>query len=104
MCWKQEWAAAVNNLNWAILHINRAKTKLEKRSLNDLKKPLSPADIDAAKKGLEKCKEIIASLEASQEELKWLIENVGLWRKDSPKRTKVLMAGRRKTSGRPWEP
>lgn len=31
MCWKQEWAAAIGNLQYAIKHTERAREKLKKR-------------------------------------------------------------------------
>ena len=104
MCWKQEWAAAYNNLQWAIIHTERAKTKLEKRALNDMKHTLSPADVEAAKIGKVECDDLIRGFKEDQEILKNLIENVGIWVKDDPSRTRTLMEGRRQKRGLPWEP
>ena len=103
MCWKQEWAAAFNNLQWAIIHTERAKEKLRARSTNSLKVKLTDEDIAAATKGFYECENIINRLQREQVMLKWLIENVGLWVKDNPERTRTLMEGRRRKTGSPWQ-
>lgn len=102
MCWKQEWAAAFNNLQWAIIHTERAKAKLEKRALNNMGKTLSPEDVEAAKKGWAECDDLINRFKNDQARLKILIDTVGIWVKDDPERTKTLMAGRRNKSGGAW--
>lgn len=95
MCWKQEWASAVNNLNWAILHTERAKMKLEKRVKGFEKYTLSAEDVEKARMGVIECEALIVNFKESQEKLKRLIDEVGIWRQDNPARTKTLMEGRK---------
>lgn len=85
MCWKHEWARAVNNLNWANIHIERAKVKVEKRGT-----------LEAA----AKCQLLIEKLAAIQEELKDLIENYGISRKKKSTSMEGHMKGRRKKRGK----
>ena len=85
MCWKHEWARAVNNLNWAKIHIERAKVKVEKRGALDA----------GAKSQL-----LIERLAAIQEELKALIENHGISRKKKSSSMEGHMKGRRKKRGK----
>ena len=111
MCWKQEWAAAYNNLQWAIIHTERAKAKLEYR-VTKFRKGVQNADkseIEQARlnliksqRGVAECAELVMGFKKDQEQLKKLIAEVGLWVKDDPERTKTLMAGRRRKTGQPW--
>lgn len=93
MCWKNEWARAYRNLQWAIIHIDRAKEKLHTRSINQLKIKLTPEEIASSTKGFYECRNIINRLQSEQLMLKWLIENVGLWVKDDSASTQRLMEG-----------
>jgi len=112
MCWKQEWAAAVNNLQWAIIHTERAKAKLEYRVTkfeegvrNADKSEIDQAhlNLEKSRRGVAECNELITRFKKDQEQLKKLIDEVGLWVKDDPARTKTLMAGRRLKRGQPWD-
>lgn len=113
MCWKQEWASAVNNLNWAIIHTERAKaklgyrvTKFEEAVRNADKSEIDRAhfNLDQSRRGVVECDELIKDFKKDQEQLKKLIDEVGLWVKDDPERTKTLLVGRRLKSGQPWVP
>ena len=87
MCWKDEWAKAVNNLEWAIIHTERAQGKLEKKRRFP---------------GVDKCEEIIADLRQKQEQLKELIETYGITRTENPAMANISMVGRRTSRGKPW--
>jgi len=87
MCWKDEWAKAVNNLSWAIIHTERAQVKLEKKRRFP---------------GVDECKEVITDLRQRQEQLKEMIEKYGITRAEKPAMTENSMAGRRTSSGKPW--
>ena len=87
MCWKDEWAKAVNNIEWAIIHTDRAQSKLEKRGN-------SP--------GVDECKEVITELRQSQEQLKSMIEKYGIRKKENAVMAKRSMAGHRISRGQPW--
>lgn len=77
MCWKFEWARAINNLNRAILHINRAREKVEKRS-ERAKLPEVKFKWNLATR---KCKLLITVLQSVQRDLDKLIEEFGIKRK-----------------------
>ena len=87
MCWKDEWAKAVNNLSWAIIHTERAQGKLEKKR----RWP-----------GVNECKEVIADLRQQQEHLKEMIETYGITRTENPVMVSRSMAGHRTSRGKPW--
>jgi hypothetical protein len=95
MCWKQEWASAVNNLNWAIRHTERAKAKLEARIAGFENYTLGESEVEKARQGAAECEALITNFKNSQERLKRLIEVVGISRTDNPARTRILMTGRR---------
>jgi hypothetical protein len=96
MCWKQEWASTVNNLNWAILHTERAKAKLEGRIAGFEHYTLGRSEVEKARQGVAECEVLIAAFKESQERLKKLIDEVGISRTDNPARTRTLMNGRRR--------
>lgn len=116
MCWKQEWASAINNINWGIIHVKRAQIKLQKRALrNDKflrylsqnKHKSSPKMIAEVQKLLEKNRDgafksalAIATLRDIQAELKNMIKTYGISHTSKPARTRELMAGRRKVAGK----
>ena len=94
MCWKHEWAKAINNLNRAITFVERAQKSLEERlarnrrhlnRLRENKKYNYPANIlpveERIKKnqnGIEECKQIIADLKERQSQLYCLIHTIGI--------------------------
>jgi len=84
MCWKQEWAMAINNLNWAIIHVQRAQVKVRKRQL-------TAADVQST--------DIVQRLRQTQEELKRMIDSYGIKRTPNPARVQELMTGKRTVKG-----
>ena len=85
MCWKHEWARAVNNLEWAKIHIERARAKVEKRNLS------LPAG---------ECTAMIVMLSGIQEGLKDLIKTYGISKKGAARSLEKHMEGRRTKSGK----
>jgi hypothetical protein len=107
MCWKQEWAAAIGNLEHAIVHIERAKVKLERRLarnrvhlelLSRSSKRNYPAMlasvqalIEKNRAGIEECRRVIAELMARQDQLFGMIKVYGINHSENPQRVKQLM-------------
>lgn len=107
MCWKQEWAMAINNLNHAIEHIERARTKLgerEQRNRRTLQKlrqskkhnyPIETEPIEVRivknQKGQNQCEEIIEDLVKRQNQLFQMIREYGINHSENPKRVYLLM-------------
>jgi len=112
MCWKQEWAQAIQNLNSAIMHVERAQVKLHKRIernekhlqwLSQNKKynyPSQTAPVQARikknREAEENCKDIILDFRKKQALLYCMIHTVGLWQKTkegekASRRTYTLM-------------
>ena len=85
MCWKHEWARAINNLEWAKIHIQRAKVKVQNRNL-----------VTAA----EVCERLAENLEELQGELKNLIRLYGISKKQGAESLEKHMRGRRVKSGK----
>jgi Na+/phosphate symporter len=95
LCWKDEWEAAVKNLKWAIIHIQRAQDSLEKRALRNrktlhrLKYPSERKRVEELLKknteAVEKCSIMIETLRKYQAALINLIETHGVSRKPRPK-------------------
>jgi hypothetical protein len=115
VCWKQEWASAINTINWTIIHIERAQAKLHKRRINNEEtkgKILIKGDkwslqvveklILKYQKGEHECKILIDVLRGHQEMLKHMIEDYGISRKGESARLQALMTGQRKVKGKPW--
>lgn len=112
MCWKYEWASAVNNLNSAIIHVERARRKIHKRllrnektlkKLSESKKYNCPAHLDPVKALIEKnreaenkCRQVIADFRERQKQLRRMINTYGikLFSKKS-RMAERLMRGRR---------
>jgi len=65
MCWKLEWARAINNLEWAKKHIERARDKVEKRNLGQ---------------AAGECTAMLVFLSGIQLQLKDLIDEYGISR------------------------
>ena len=108
MCWKQEWASAINNLQTAITHIERAEKKLLKRRLRNEKRlehlkkydkeHYYPYEINSIKALIKKnsageqdCKEIIKILKKQQNKLFKMIKVYGISHSKNPKRVYRLM-------------
>lgn len=116
MCWKQEWASSINNLQTAITHIERAEKKLEKRELRNKKnlkrleqnkKYNYPAMLEPVKKMIEKnrngeesCKDITKLLKETQDRLFLMIKIYGIKQSSKSKRLYRLM-GKYKPKGKP---
>lgn len=94
MCWKYEWAMAVNNLNYAIIHVERARRKIHKRLLRNERtlkklsrsekyhctKSLAPvkALIEKNRVAELKCKLMIDEFKKLQKELRSMIKTYGI--------------------------
>ena len=85
MCWKHEWARAVNNLEWAKIHIQRAREKVTLRNL----------DLAAGE-----CTAMLVMLTGIQEGLKDLIEEYGISKKARASSLETHLKGRRVKSGK----
>jgi chromosome segregation ATPase len=64
MCWKQEWSHAINNINHALAHLQKAKEKLEKRA-SDRRETIKNAPTKCGR--IDKAKEIIKDAEQKLE-------------------------------------
>lgn len=102
MCWKQEWAHAINNMQKAIEHVEKAHDKLNKRLERNevnLEKCIGDKfEIKKIKKRIEKnteaiegCKQIIESLKINQNLLFMMIHLFGISHSEDPKRVYKLM-------------
>lgn len=102
MCWKQEWAQAISNLQKAIEHVEKARGKLIKRRERNeasLKKKWADryeknkieARIEKNRRGQEQCEKIIADLKDWQDQLFRMIHEYGITHSDDPKRVYKLM-------------
>lgn len=91
MCWKDEWEAAIKNLERAIVHIRRARDSMAKRiernqkTLEKLRYPSERKNVEGLlEKNCEahaKCVLLIDALKKHQEELRNLILTHGISRK-----------------------
>jgi len=112
MCWKYEWAKAANNLNHAIIHVERARKKIHARLLRNKKtlKKLSkskkyncPAHLDPVKalikknsEAEEQCRQVIADFKEKQDQLRRMIDAYGIKMSSKKSRmTEKLMKGKR---------
>ena len=107
MCWKQEWAMAINNLQMARIHIERAQEKLKKRQLRNERnlqrlkqnpKYNYPSQLAPVEELIKKnrfaeqdCKDIIAELKERQAQLFRMIHVYGIKHSESPQRVYQLM-------------
>lgn len=112
MCWKYEWSRAVNNLNNAIIHVERARKKIHNRllrnertlkKLSKSKKYNYPGSLAPVKALIEKnrdaelqCKLMIDDFKLDQRELRHMIKTYGikLFSKKS-RMAEELMKGKR---------
>lgn len=116
MCWKQEWAAAFGNCRRAITHIKRAQAKLQERRrrnekylkwLDRNKHKSSPKLYAEARRllvknseGMFKCELAIKTLRDIQSELRNMIKTYGISHTSNPARTRELMFGKEKATGK----
>ncbi len=102
MCWKQEYASAIGNLQHAIEHINRAQEKLKQRqdrNEDNLKKKWKDryegmkikARIEKNQMGQGQCEKMITDLKDCQDQLFKMIHEYGISHSESPKRMYKLM-------------
>lgn len=84
MCWKHEWAKAVNNINWALIHIERARIKVERRNNSEV---------------AMECACLIGTLTNAQTRLKNLIDQHGISGVKGSKSTEKHMRGQRRKRG-----
>jgi len=84
MCWKNEWAKAINNLNWALIHIERARIKVERRNNSE---------------AVQECRLLTLNLKCVQDRLKNLIDQHGIRRVDGSITTERQMRGQRTKRG-----
>lgn len=106
MCWKHEWAMAINKLESAIGHVERGKAKLEKRlarnrccleRMSRHRKAcpsfLAPVQllIEKNSAGIEECNRVIADLKVRQDQLFRMVHVYGIKRAGNPKRVYELM-------------
>lgn len=107
MCWKQEWAMAINNLNFAIEHVERARVKLSKRLLrneatlqklrqnkkHNYPKELEPVEarVQKNRKAEAQCRQIVADFKERQDQLFRMIHDYGITHSENPKRVYSLM-------------
>lgn len=107
MCWKHEWAMAINNLNSAIMHVQRARERLQNRLVRNKKnlermksnkkynypKMLAPVEalIDKNQRGIQECEQLIADFRSRQDQLFRMVHIYGLKRSETPQRVYELM-------------
>jgi len=108
MCWKDEWARAINNLNSAVTHVEYAEKKLEARlarnqkHLKRLKEDkkynyppvLAPVQERIKKNmvAIEDCKMVIKEFRARQAQLFCMVHTFGITRSETqPQRVYDLM-------------
>lgn len=96
MCWKEEWAYAIEKISKAIAHIENAKKKLKKRwqkAAQRLQKQSQdpkhnqPSELAKIREIMNKhtmaiieCEHLIAALKKHQATLRLLIEKHGIFR------------------------
>jgi len=107
MCWKHEWAMAINNLEHAKDHVKHALVKLQKRKdrnerhlerLRRSKKHNYPSQlwpvrtlISKNAEGIKECEQILRDLEARQNKLYRMIQTYGIKHSGNPERVRQLM-------------
>ena len=89
MCWNFEWARAYSNIGWALLHIDRAQAKMDKRTQNRA----DPKVAARWQKATEENEEITRVLKECQEKLKALTNKYGISRGGDSKTVAKLMKG-----------
>ena len=107
MCWKHEWAMAINNLNRAIVHVQRAQVRLQNRLVRNKKnlekmrsnkkhnypKMLAPVEalIEKNQRGIKECIQLIADFKETRTQLFRMVHEYGIKRKGTPQRVYDLM-------------
>jgi len=107
MCWKHEWAMAINNLQYAIEHVGKAQDKLRKRlarnkitlhRLSTSKNHCGPGSLIPVQRligkniiGIEECEVVIADLRSRQDQLFRMVHVYGIKLSENPKRVYELM-------------
>ena len=107
MCWKHEWAMAINNLNSAIAHVQNAQEKLQNRLVRNKKnlermksskkynypKMLAPVEvlIEKNQRAIKECGQLIADFGARQGQLFRMVHEYGIKRSEVPQRVYQLM-------------
>ena len=104
MCYKQEWASAINNLTRAMVRIDRAKKKLEARAherrltkARALGKDRTDIAKDADEKlkknleGIRQCDQLLDSLKEDRHTVLGLILDYGIAQSEDPAKTRQLM-------------
>ena len=101
MCWKHEWARAINNLNRAIAHVVKAREKMQKRLLRNERNlrrlrqnkkynypsQLTPVQmlIEKNRRAIHECNQIIARCKQMEDSLFIMVHVHGIKRGDSSK-------------------
>ncbi len=107
MCWKQEWAAAIGNIETALKHISAAEAKLERRRQKNFdswhfQKGQGQDKFEERKifnrivknsEGIRDCDDVRFMLEVLQDRLYWMTRKYGISVARENKRLKKLMAG-----------
>jgi len=107
MCWKYEWAMAINNIGRAIEHIERAQKKLEARlgrNQKNLERLQSnprynyPTQLGPVKElinknsdGINKCKDMISTLKQQQDLLFRMVHTYAIKHKEPSQTVYELM-------------
>ena len=98
MCWKHQLAHAINNVQHAIEHIKKARTKLENRLRRNIKALIKTHDqnqvnnlIKINETGINECNQLIDVLITQQDQLFEMIHVYGIFRSKNPKRVYELM-------------
>jgi len=107
MCWKQEWASAIGNINRALKHVEKAKLKNEKRLARNTttlermmksekyNKPGSTGPVEALmqknRNAVTECNEVIRNLKRFRTQLQVMIHTYGIKQKVNPETTNRLM-------------
>jgi uncharacterized protein (UPF0333 family) len=105
MCWKQEWANAIGNIESAIRHIERAQQKLERRREKNLAtmlkhkgkwtiKTVAPLLVRNTV-AIEECKQTASRLKGEQALIYAMIKAFGISNRPHSKRLVENMAGYR---------
>ncbi len=89
MCWNFEWARAYSNIGWALLHVDRAQAKMDKRTQDRA----DPKVATRWEKATEENEEITTVLKECQEKLEALIKKYGITRGGDSKTLAKLKKG-----------
>lgn len=104
MCWKQEWASAINNMTRAMVRIDRAKKKLEaratercstivrarKKGRDDIVK-VAEEKLDKTMRGIATCDLVLDSIKEDRYTVMQMINEYGIAQSENPAKTLELM-------------